>query len=69
MVKGCSSLGFGARVGELQIPDRGGLGCRHDVLGRPLGYLLFSLMASIRDPMGFRGQPSVLWLSELGLHI
>ena len=39
------------------------------LLGRPLGYLMFSLMALIRDPIyqyfskGFRGQPSLLlWL-------
>ena len=33
------------------MQDPGGLGCRHDVLGRPLGYLLFSLMGLIRDPL------------------
>ena len=44
------------------------------VLGRPLGYLTFSLMALIRDPIyqyfseGFRGQPSVLPIRELSQH-
>ena len=41
---------------------------RYAFLGRPLGYSIFSLMASIRDPvykhfsMGFRGQPSFLFV-------
>ena len=45
---------------------------KKDELGRPLGYLIFSLMALIGDPMyyffskGFRGQPRSMLKTRFG---